>query len=568
MKTRKQKFHYLLLQKIFWGLAILTIFNVDVKAQPLSKYFIPFTNKDNSPFSLSTPQSFLSTRAIQRRQNQSIGYDWYDLPVNPSYVQQLAAKGVTVLGQSKWMNGVIIQTNDANALNLIQSLPFVVNYISVARTGQGDNQPKWKDFPMETSMKAEKELSPVDYGSALNQIDMVGGLGLHNAGFKGQGKLIAVLDAGFPGVFGNIAFDSLNARNGLVYVRDVVSPGNTITQGSISAHGSYVLSIIAANMPGQMIGSAPGAEFALIRTEDAVTENIIEEYNWVIGAEIADSLGADIINSSLGYNLFDQSFMNHSFADMDGQTTIASIGANKAASKGILVVVSQGNEGNSSWGRVVSPADADSALAVGGVDSASNYATLSGRGPSSDGDIKPNVVAKAYQTSYVSTGGQVLQGNGTSFASPIVSGLAACLWQALPNLSAWDMKELIEQSSSQFASPDEFLGYGIPNFSYALVLMGEPKPQNAGSDELLLAFPNPFSNSIQLNFYSANNQIVTIQVSDMLGKMVYSNSKNVFHNAINKIPVDMPLNLEAGIYQLSVQTDKKLYTAKVIKLKN
>lgn len=567
MKTRKQKFHYLLLQKIFWGLAILTIFNVDVKAQSLSKYFIPFTNKDNSPFSLSTPQSFLSTRAIQRRQNQSIGYDWYDLPVNPSYVQQLAATGVTVIGQSKWMNGVIIQTNDANALNLIQSLPFVVNYISVARTGQGDNQPKWKDFPMETSMKAEKELSPVDYGSALNQIDMVGGLGLHNAGFKGQGKLIAVLDAGFPGVFGNIAFDSLNARNGLVYVRDVVSPGNTITQGSISAHGSYVLSIIAANMPGQMIGSAPGAEFALIRTEDAVTENIIEEYNWVIGAEIADSLGADIINSSLGYNLFDQSFMNHSFADMDGQTTIASIGANKAASKGILVVVSQGNEGNSSWGRVVSPADADSALAVGGVDSASNYATLSGRGPSSDGDIKPNVVAKAYQTSYVSTGGQVLQGNGTSFASPIVSGLAACLWQALPNLSAWDMKELIEQSSSQFASPDEFLGYGIPNFSYALVLMGEPKPQNAGSDELLLAFPNPFSNSIQLNFYSANNQLVTIQVSDMLGKMVYSNTKNVFHNAINKIQVDMLLNLEAGIYQIAVQTDKKLYTAKVIKLK-
>ena len=564
---RKQNSLLFLAKSFLIGLGFLGFFLPESNAQVLTKFFVPFTDKDNSPFSLSSPQAFLSARAIQRRQSQNIDYDWYDLPVNPSYVQQVAATGVTVVGRSKWLNGVIIQTIDVNALNAVQALPFVVNYSPVAMQGQGNNQPKWKDFPVESVMKVEKELSPSDYGIALNQIDMVGGLGLHNAGYKGQGKLIAVLDAGFPGVNGNIAFDSLNARNGLTFFRDVVSPGNDITQGSISAHGAYVLSIIAANMPGQMIGSGPGADFALIRTEDAGTENIIEEYNWVIGAEIADSLGADIINSSLGYNIFDQSFMNHSFADMDGQTNISSQGANKAASKGMLVVVSQGNEGNSTWGRVVSPADADSALAVGGVDSSRNYASLSGRGPAADGAIKPNVAAKGYQTSYVSVSGSVLEGNGTSFASPIISGLAACLWQAVPSLTAWNLKQLIEQCSSQFTEPDEYLGYGIPNFSYAIVLMDSPQPQSIASDELLLAFPNPFSSSIDLKFYSTQNQKVDIQVNDMLGKMVYRDSKNVFHDAMNKLSLDLPIDLEEGIYQVAIRTEKGFYSAKVLKFK-
>lgn len=564
---RKQNSFLFLAKYFLIGFGFMGFFLPESNAQVLTKFFVPFTDKDNSPFSLSSPQVFLSARAIQRRQNQNIGYDWYDLPVNPSYVQQVAATGATVVGRSKWLNGVIIQTMDVNVLNAVQALPFVFNYSPVAMQGQGNNQPKWKDFPVESVMKVEKELSPSDYGIALNQIDMVGGLGLHNAGYKGQGKLIAVLDAGFPGVNANIAFDSLNARNGLTFFRDVVSPGNDITQGSISAHGAYVLSIIAANMPGQMIGSGPGADFALIRTEDAGTENIIEEYNWVIGAEIADSLGADIINSSLGYNLFDQSFMNHSFADMDGQTNISSQGANKAASKGMLVVVSQGNEGNSTWGRVVSPADADSALAVGGVDSSGNYASLSGRGPAADGAIKPNVAAKGYQTSYVSVSGSVFEGNGTSFASPIISGLAACLWQAIPSLTAWNLKQLIEQCSSQFTEPDAYLGYGIPNFSYAIVLMDSPQPQSIASDELLLAFPNPFSSSIDLKFYSTQNQKVDIQVCDMLGKVVYRDSKNVFHEAMNKLTLDLPIDLEEGIYQVGIRTEKGFYSAKVIKFK-
>ncbi|MBX7181869.1 MAG: S8 family peptidase [Bacteroidia bacterium] len=552
-----------------FGILGLVLFGLPMegKGQINSKYFVPFTDKDQTPYSLSDPQQFLSDRAIQRRQNQNIALDWYDLPVDPNYVQQVAATGVTVIARSKWLNGVIIQTLDANALAAVQALPFVVNYQPVAMQGGGNSQPKWKDLDNQASFKVEQDWLESDYGASYNQLNMVGALGLHNAGFKGQGKLIAVLDAGFPFAFSNPGFDSLNARNGITMVKDIVTPGGDPTVSSISAHGAYVLSIIAGHLPGQLIGSGPDADFALIRTEDAGTENIIEEYNWVIGAELADSLGADIINSSLGYNLFDQSFMNHSFSDMDGQTNISSKGANKAASKGILVVVSQGNEGNSAWGRVVSPADADSALAVGGVDSLGNHASLSGRGPAADGAIKPNVSAKGFKTSYITTQGEVLQGNGTSFASPIISGLAACLWQALPTLTAWEMKNLIEQCSSQYNEPDSLLGYGIPNFSYALILMDSPKPQSALSDELLFAFPNPFDGELDLRFYSTQNQLILIEVCDLLGKSIYKSAKHVFHNAINTIHLDLPVDLEQGLYQVSIKTEKGNYTAKVLKFK-
>lgn len=549
------------------AMVVLSAISFPLSAQGLSKYFIPFSDKNNSPYSLSSPQQFLSSRCIQRRAAQNIGYDWFDLPVNPSYVQQVASTGVTVIAASKWKNGVIIQTTDANALNAVLALPFVLSSSPVAMHGQENPQPKWKEMPVESELKIEKELSPSDYGLSLNQIDMVGGLGLHNAGFKGQGKLIAVLDAGFPSVSSNLGFDSLNARSGIIFMRDIVSPGNDLTTSSISAHGAYVLSIIAGNLPGQMIGTAPGAEFALIRTEDAPTENIIEEYNWVVGAELADSMGADIIQSSLGYNLFDQTFMNHTFSDMDGKTNISSKGANKAASKGMLVVVSEGNEGNTQWGRVVSPADADSALAVGAVDSLGQYAILSGRGPAADGDIKPNVAARGFKTCYITLGGAVLQGNGTSFASPIISGMAACLWQAIPSLNAWELKQLIEQSANQFNQPDSLLGYGIPNFSYAVVLMGNPQPVSSTSDQLLLAYPNPFSNGLELKFYSTSNQNVSIQVSDLLGNLVYQRTANVFHNALNSLSLDLPVDLNEGIYHVLIQTSKGGYHAKVLKFK-
>ncbi len=557
--------HFLLPQVLILFLVVNCQLSISQVAP--TKFFIQFTDKANTPFFISNPNEFLSQRALNRRIIQNITIDEFDLPVNPTYVQQIAATGAIVIARSKWMNGVLIQTADSAVFSAVNSLPFVVSDIPVFKTDIYNkvSPAKWEEINETEFFKTEKVLSAEDYGAGLNQIDMVGGLGLHNAGYKGQGKLIAVLDAGFPGVFTNPAFDSLNNRNGIIAVKDFVSPGNNATQGNISAHGAYVLSIMAANMPGQMIGTAPAANYVLLRTEDAPTENLIEEYNWVIGAEYADSIGADIINSSLGYNTFDQPYMNHTFADMDGHSNISTIGANKAASKGILVSISAGNEGNSAWGRISSPSDADSALAIGAVDSSGNYASLSGRGPSANGSIKPNVASQGFATAYVNTTGIVLHGNGTSFSSPIISGMAACLWQAIPDRKSNDLKKIIETSASQHANPDSLKGYGVPNFSFAQTIAGTNQPQNVHNDELLLTYPNPFKEEAHILFYSTHNQQIEIRITDLWGKIISNEIYSAYKMSINNYTYLDAKDWKQGMYIVGIKTEKGQYFQKILK---
>ena len=357
------------------------------------KYWIQFTDKNNNPYLISAPEQYLSQRAIDRRTKYNIPVDSKDIPVTPVYVDSLRSIGLSILTVSKWMNSVTVETTDSLLMDTIDYLGFVKTKQKV---------PKSKNKDATNSFLLNSKVSPVftktddiktlfDYGLGTAQIGMLNGHILHNNGFQGQGMQIAVIDAGFQNANVNSGFDSLWANNQVLGTRDFVDRNSDIF--SEHSHGNVVLSTMAAYLPGELIGTAPKASYWLLRSEDANTEYLIEEDNWISAAEFADSAGVDLINTSLGYTTFDDSTMDHVYADLDGNTSRITQGADIASSKGILVVVSAGNSGNKPWRYIGVPADADSCLTVGSVDGYMKYSDFSSVGPTADGRIKPDVVA-------------------------------------------------------------------------------------------------------------------------------------------------------------------------------
>jgi hypothetical protein len=403
----------------------------------------------------------------------------------------------------------------------------------------------------------------LNYGGSFNQIDMIGGVCLDNNGFRGQGMVIAVLDGGFRNVDVMLAFDSLRMNNHILGTYDFVEGDNSVYEDD--SHGSYVLSCMGANLPGDLIGTAPEADYWLLRSEDATSEYIVEEYFWAAAAEFADSVGADLINSSLGYTTFDDFTQDHSYADMDGNTTPGSRAADVAASRGILVCNSAGNSGSSPWTFIGAPADADSILAIGAVDGSGNYASFSSHGPSADGQVKPAVVAKGEGTTLAGLSGGTFTGNGTSFSSPVLCGMAACLWQAHPSFSNMQIMSQIIQSASQYASPDTYLGYGIPDFCAANLALGGNPYQLGEEDNLFITGPNPFDNELLFSFYSVKNQWLKVQLCDASGRTVLDEEIFSASNASNHYRIDVLPGLARGIYILRIKSETGTYMRKLVK---
>jgi serine protease AprX len=535
-----------------------------------TKFWVQFTDKNNTPYSLSNPSAYLSSRAIARRAAQGIAIDSTDLPVNPSYVAGVIATGATVHAKSKWFNGVVVFTNSPVIVAAIAALPYVASVSGVGArhadtTASGTkNEEETFDFYNNAKQRTGNVVSStLDYGPSLNQIDMLGGLCLHNSGLMGQGMQIAVLDAGFWSVDTMIAFDSLRANNQILGTWDFVAGDTNVYEDNV--HGMMVLSCMGGNMPGQIVGTAPGASYWLLRTEEAATEYLVEEYYWVIGAEYADSVGADVINSSLGYTTFDDPAENHSYADMDGQTTPCARGVNMAARKGIAVVVSAGNSGQSSWFYIGTPADADSAMAVAATDASGVVTGFSSRGPAPDGAVKPNVGAQGGNTVIASPGGGIQTGNGTSFASPVLCGLVACLWQAHPGLTNMQVLQSIEQSANQYSNPDTLLGYGIPDFCSAnLILSGNPSGAIA-TDEVYGVYPNPFLQELHFSFVSTIDQELTVRLFDMQGRMLMDQQVDANGNSVNHYTLTELPGVEPGMYILQIKGANGIYTYPLIK---
>jgi hypothetical protein len=544
-----------------------------------NKYIVRFTDKNNSPYSISNPSQFLSAKAINRRISQGISIKYNDLPVTPSYVDSIINTGVTVLCKSKWFNSVTIYTTDSLALVKINSFPFVESVGIVAKIKKDiPKNPlsveKQINLPIDLSGKPDllnnvsaegnKKVNNYDYGLASNQITMISGDYLHNQGYCGQGMTIAIIDAGFWYADTIHAFDSLWINNQILGTKDFVNPGGNVFREY--PHGMEVLSTIAANLPGQIIGTAPKAKFWLLRSEDAATENIIEEYNWASAAEFADSVGVDVINSSLGYTVFDAGWMDHTYADMNGHTTPGSIAAATAASKGIIVCNSAGNSGQNPWHYIGSPADADSILTVGAVDDQGNYAAFSSTGPTSDGRIKPTVATQGQGTIVISTSGAPVSGNGTSFSSPVLTGAVACLWQAFPSMNNMQIIEAIKKSASQFSNPDSLLGYGIPNFAAASMILSGVAIHNFDNDNSVNIFPNPFNDIIYLLFFSNDTEYVDVDIYDITGKRVLSMPGLHRTTGYTYFSIENVSNLNKGLYILRVSSNGNTSSRKIMKM--
>jgi len=554
--------------KLLFILFILAAFQATAQIAP-DKYYIQFTDKNNSPYSLDHPEEFLTQRALQRREKQNIPIMENDLPVNPQYLQGVADVGVQLLNATRWLNGVTIYTTDSTKIDQIKALPYVEDVMLLQNEGTGKKKAFFENehyglLPADQHGKKEPRVTDdLDYGEARFQINQINGIPLHNAGYKGEGMAIAILDGGFSGADKNPVFDSIWDNGQVLGTKSFVNPGGSVFVES--GHGKSVLSTMAANWPGLMIGTAPHASYWLLHTEDVKSENVIEEYNWMSGAEFADSVGADIINSSLSYVDFDIPKWDHDYEDLDGNTAVSSIAADIAASKGILVCNSAGNSGNSEFPWNGAPADADSVVSVGAVAYNDERASFSSIGPTADGRIRPVVMALGANTVVAIGNDTIGTGSGTSFSSPIIAGMTACLWQANPDMKVMKVYEALKQSGNYADNPDNEMGWGIPDYELANSLLTTVEIKAGNKKSFAKVSPNPFDTQLNLTIEAEHSGDFQVEVLSTSGKLLYSGDYH-FSAPVNEIQLGNKLtNLPAGIYFLKVKAGDAVEVLKMIK---
>lgn len=363
------------------------------------------------------------------------------------------------MGTSRWHNTITVASPTDDVAKTVQGIQCVKGCLRLYKSPDS-----LVVYPREKVGK----LSPIDststseYGDGSKQFNLLNGTGLHAAGFKGKGMLIAIIDAGFRNA------DKISALKNNIKSTADFAPRRTNSIFAEHYHGTMVLSVMAANKPNVLIGTAPEADYALIRSEDIETETRAEEDSWTTAAEFADSIGADLINSSLGYSHWDGDSIGPRLRDLNGHTAYISQTASMLASKGIILCNSAGNEGNSPWHKINVPADAENILTIGAIDFNMESTTFSSLGPSQDGRVKPDVCGPGKSVYVIDGSGMMTTNSGTSFASPIICGMTACLWQALPELNAKQIINLVRQSADRFQWPDNVYGYGVPDYTKAL----------------------------------------------------------------------------------------------------
>ena len=437
-------------------LSALVLFLASASAQQDTlKYRISLRDKAATVYSLEHPEQFLSEKAIARRQKQNLAVDSTDLPVCRQYIDEIRRQGVNIVVVGKWENFVTVSCNDSALIEHIAALPFV------RATEKVWTAPKMNegvgDAMRDSVINEPKIYTDSIYGPALTQIQLSNGDKLHDAGFKGQGMTIAVIDAGFHNA------DKIEAMKNIrvLGTRDFVNPEADIY--AESNHGMSVLSCMAMNQPNVMIGTAPEASYWLLRSEDEYSENLVEQDYWAAAIEFADSVGVDLVNTSLGYYSFDDPAKNYRYRDLNGHYALMSREAAKAADKGIVVVCSAGNSGSGSWKKITPPGDAENVITVGAMDKNLVNADFSSVGNTADGRVKPDVMAVGVSSAVAGNDGTVSRANGTSFASPTFCGLVACFWQACPWLTAKEVIEAVHRSADRADAPDNIYGYGISN---------------------------------------------------------------------------------------------------------
>jgi len=554
------------MRKNYFLILLFLFFSLHSSAQ-FTRYVVRFKDKEGTPFSINNPSQFLSARAIARRTKQHIAIDETDLPVTPRYIDSVKLSGnVQILDESKWLNQVCIATTDSAAILKINSFPFVITTQPLKRLANSQTIKKDASGERLTTNKFTEQIdnitniaSPVgisgdyySYGDSYAQIHIHNGEYLHNKGFHGEGMLIAILDAGFYHYLSLPAFDSVNINRQVLDTYNFVDDDSSVNEDYF--HGMMVFSIIAGNIPGQLVGTCPNARFLLYVSEDVSSESPVEEQYWAAAAERADSAGADVITTSLGYDLFDNPIFDYTYADMNGQTTLIAKEASMAARKGIIVLAAAGNEGDNSWHFITTPADADSIISVGAVNDSGIVAPFSSYGPSSDGRVEPVAASVGEGTFVSSTTGPIVTGNGTSFSTPNLAGLVTCLWQAFPELTNMQIINEVEKSSSIYNDPNNRIGYGIPDFEKAYDDLNQQRIlQNADSilgNTNIKIYPNPFNDNFTVLIKPEHTSTGVFRMYDALGKLYFSKQISLQESITQVINFNGMQPLQKGMYIL------------------
>ncbi|GHT04741.1 serine protease [Bacteroidia bacterium] len=514
-------------------------------------YRLQLTDKGNPPYSIDRPEEFLSPKSIERRTKQGLSVDETDLPIDRAYLDAVTAAGADIRTSSKWVNTLVVNIPDAEVQSRVAALPFVKEMTKVWTGDLSLYEPVTTDSEEFRSANDEEPFSPGLYGDALVQIQLNNALPLHEKGYKGAGISIAVMDAGFSDVDKNP--DYFNPDQILEVKNFSHQKGNPYRDSQ--GHGTYVLSCLLANRPFGMIGTAPEADFYLFKTEVNGEEFPVEEDYWVAALEYADSLGVDIVSTSLGYSVFDDPEMNHTWEELDGYTVPASRAASMAASKGMVLFHAAGNEGNKAWQKATVPSDAKNMLTVGSVNRDSVWSAFSSWGYIADGRIKPDIMAVGEQTCLVDPAGNIITSRGTSFATPVLAGMGACLWGALPHLTGLELMDLIKESSDRFTHPDEYFGYGIPNI-YAAYLKG----LSVGSpvihpEETGLLYVDSVLNRLYFKYYNSSNPS-RLTIYSYEGKVMAERNMLSHTTDLSFLP--------KGIYMALVTSGGKYYVCKFV----
>ena len=541
-------------------LLMIMVYAFGVEAQD-HRFVVFFEDKANSPYTLESPETFLSMRALERRHKQSIPLDPTDLPVSPAYLDSLRKESVPFYHLSKWLNGALVQTDSATIAYLLTK-SYVRTAVHVAPGAK-------LKYPYQTAISIEPNaLGRLQMNDALlytnnisiEQNELLGVPSMHSQGYRGEGMLIAVLDGGFMGVNMHEPFEHLYNENRIVATRNYVVNNDSVYQ--YSDHGTKALSTIAGLIPDKFIGTAPKASFILSVTEDVVGEYQIEEYNWLFAAEFADSAGADIVSTSLGYSTFTDASMNYIYEDMDGETSVITRAGDIAASKGMVMVTSAGNEGNKSWKYISAPADGDSVLAVGAIRSGNLSKTgFSSFGPTADGRIKPDVMALGEQVLTINNNGRLVRSNGTSFSAPLISGLIAGFWQANPELTNMQVIDRIRKAGHRALSPNNEVGFGVPDFTRA---MDRTILATHGSTaKSFRVFPNPVGSELVIEVNpTQSSQGLAVYLYSSTGKLLGQKEPKGYNPQI--ITFDFQGFLP-GVYIINVVTTNTSEAVKVVK---
>lgn len=529
-------------------LLLLFTFNLGFSQEDAWVYF---TDKPDAETYLANPLSMLTQRSLDRRTAQGITLNTTDVPIAQTYIDQVTVStGITVMAKSKWLNALHVRGSQTS-IQALASLSFVSSIEFANQTLNDRFSSTSVSNPINKNMNVEVTFN---YGTSANQIQMLNGHLLHQQDFTGDGKIIAVLDSGFLNVNTATPFQRLFTNNLILGGYNYVNQSTNIY--ALHDHGTMVLSCMGGYVDGQLVGTAPDAQYYLFVTEDVASENPVEESYWVEAAEAADRLGVDVITSSLGYFGYDNPNYSHTYSQMTGNQAFASRGANIAFSKGIIVIASAGNSGSTANPYVGVPAEATNVLAVGAVRSDEVYATFSSIGPSFDGRVKPDVMAQGQASVVSNTSGNIVTANGTSFSGPIMAGMVTSFWSAVPNLTAVDVVQFVKESSDRFTLPTNQYGYGIPDFQLALT---NALNSESFENEVFLIYPNPVNSTIFVKvpdesvnsvFYLYNNLGQKVQESTII-------------NTNQTINVE---NLASGMYFYELSTQNKTLQGKLLKL--